>query len=118
MPTSSAPAGGAGRLVFGHVVAGEGEDVVEECPVVLAEAVCGLLVLALGEGGIGFQVMADVGAPPLHQMPRQLAADAFPLGAVKIGGQVGEVLVEQTQEGAEGILVAAVRRGGDEHEVP
>ena len=105
-------------VVLGHVVAREGQDVVEERAVLLAEGVGGFLVLALGKGGVGLQVVADVGAAALHEMPGELAADAFALGAVEVGGQVGELGVEQAQQRAEGLLVAAVGRGGDQHEVP
>ena len=34
------------------------------------------------------------------------------------GGRFGELAIEQAQQRAERLLVAAVRRGGDEHEVP
>ena len=101
-----------------HIVARKGQDVVEEGAVLLAEGVGGFLVLALGKGGVGFEVVADVGAPALHEVARELAADAFALGTVQVEGQVGEVAVEQAQQRAERLLVAAVGRGRDEHEVP
>ena len=39
-------------------------------------------------------------------------------GPVEVGRQVGELLVEQAEERAEGLFVAAVRRGGDQDQVP
>ena len=62
--------------------------------------------------------MADVGAPALDQMPRQLAPNARAFCLVEVRWKVREVVVEQAQERSEGLLVAAVRRGGDEDEVP
>ena len=103
--------------VLGDVLAGEGEDVVEEGAVDRTEPVGSLLVLAFREGRIGLQVMTDVASTTLDQVAGELATDPFTTGAVQVCREVGEVLVQQAQQRAEGVLVAAVRGRGDQQDV-
>ena len=112
-PLPAPPAAG-----LAHVLAGEREDVVEELAVDGAERVRGLLVPALGERGVGFEVAADVAAAALDEVAGQPAADAFAAGPVEVRRQVGEVFVEQTEERAERLVVPAVRRRRHQHEMP
>ena len=103
---------------LGHVLVGEGEDVVEERTVAGAEGVRGFLVPALGERGVDLEIAADVGAAPLHEVAGEPAAHAFAFGPVELlHREVGEIVVEQGEERSERLLVAAVRGGGDQHHV-
>ncbi len=61
--------------------------------------------------------MANVAAAALHQMAGKPAAYAFASGSVEVRRQVGELLVEQAQQRAERILVAAVGRRRDQQHV-
>ena len=61
--------------------------------------------------------MADIGAAALDQMAGQFAAEAFAVGAVDVGRQFEEFLMENSEQRAERSFVAAVGRGGDEHDV-
>ena len=62
--------------------------------------------------------MADVGAAALHEV----LGETFAVVAVGVTGQlVGqrqELVVEQTEQAAERTLLARVRRGRHQHEVP
>ena len=105
-------------VVLGHVLVGEGEDVVEERAVAGAEGVRGFLVPALGERGVCLEIAADVGPAALHEVAGEPAADAVAFGPVELlHRQVGEIVVEQGEERSERFLVAAVRRGGDQDHV-
>src|SRR5258707_6217888 len=101
----------------GNILASERQNVVEECSVFLAEGVSGFLVLALRKCGVGFQVMTNVSAPSLDEMPRELAADTQALCLVKIGGEIRKVRIEETQDGAENSLATAVQCRSDEQDV-
>src|SRR5262245_35442414 len=61
--------------------------------------------------------MADIRPPALHQMSGQLAPNALSLGAVDIRREVEELLIQETQQRPKGAFVAAVGRGGDEHDM-
>ena len=69
-----------------HVLAGKRENVVEKRTVFLAKGVSRLLVLALWERCVGIQVMTDVRAASLHQVPRKLAPNTQTFRAIKVGG--------------------------------
>ena len=121
LPTVVRPPAPCEALVLcplGHVLVGEGEDVVEERAVAGAEVVRGLLVPALGERGVGLEVAADVGAAALHEVAGEPAAHSFAPSAVEIlHREVGEVVVKEGEERSERIFIAAVRGGGDEYHV-
>ena len=83
-----------------------------------AERVRGLLVHALREGGVDLEVAADVGAAPLHEVAGEAPAHLVAFGPVQVfHGEVGEVVLEQAEERAECLLVAAVRGRGHQHDV-
>src|SRR3989304_3188863 len=92
-----------------HIVACKIKDIVKEYAVFLAEVVGGFLVLALGEGGVGFEIVADITPSALDEMSCKLATDAFAFRAIQVGGQICKVAIEQAQKRTEGILIAAVR---------
>ena len=98
--------------------AGVGQQAVEQLAVVGIAKLIGLLLFqTVRKCRVGFQVVADVAAPPLDEEPSQV----FPLFAVviagKIAGQGGELGVQQPEQRAEAFFVAGVRRGGDQHDV-
>ena len=103
---------------LGHVLVGEGEDVVEERAVAGTEVVRGFLVPALRERGVGLQVAADVGPAALHEVAGEPAAHAVAPGPVEVlHRKVGKVVIEEGEERSERIFIAAVRGGGDQHDV-
>src|SRR5439155_4369577 len=81
-------------VVSRDIVPGEGEDIVEERTIGVTEGIGGLLVLALGKGRVGFQVVADVCAPTLDQVPRELTAYALAFRSVEVRGEVGKLRIE------------------------
>ena len=97
--------------------AGVGEDVAEHVAVAGRQLVGGLGVAPRRERGVGFEVVADVGAAALDEV----LGEAFAVVAVGVAGQlVGqrqELVVEQAEQAAERALLAGVRRGGHQHEV-
>jgi hypothetical protein len=52
-------------------------------------------------------------APPLHQVQRQFLTERLAGIDLDFGGEVLEFVVQQTEQGAKGLFVATVRRGGD-----
>lgn len=69
---------------------------------------------ALREGGVGAEPAGDVAAAALDDVTGQGLVRRFAQGVEVQGGEVG---VEEGQEGAEGLLHAAVGGGGEEEEV-
>ena len=110
-PPAHPALGAAGVLL--DLVAGVGEDVVEEVAVGRGEAVGDVEGEPVaGEGSVLVEVAADVAAAALDEVTgEQLAA----LGAGQVGG--AEVGVEEADEVGEGLVVAGVRGGGGEDEV-
>ena len=104
--------------IYRDVFPREGQDVVEQFPVRCTETVGGFLVLAFRKHGVGLEVTADVTAAALHEVTGEPPPGAFAPGAVQVCRQVGELLVEQAQQGTERILIATVRRCRDQQDVP
>ena len=100
------------------VFAREGHDVVEQLPVRWTETVGSFLVLALRKHRVSFEVAADVAPAALHEVTSKPPPGAFAPGTVQVCRQVGELLVEQAQQGTKCILVAAVRRCRNQQDVP
>ena len=74
--------------------------------------------LRFGNSVLGLEIATNVrAAAALHEVTREPAADALAPGAVQVCREAGELLVEQTQQRAERVLVAAVRRGRDQQDV-
>ena len=96
------------------LLAGETEDLVEEGAVLRGELVGGLTGLAVaGEGGLLVEEVANVRTAALHEV----AGEAFAaLGVLEV--HVTELGVEEGEQVAEALLLAGVRGGGDEDEVP
>src|SRR5262245_18555614 len=95
----------------------KGKDIIEKLAVHLGEGVSGLLIEAARKGRVGFEVVADVGAATLHKVTRELTPDSLAARAIEISWQVGEFLIEETQQLSKCFLVSAVRRCGDEHKM-
>src|SRR5260370_8307646 len=92
----------------GNILASERQNVVEERSVFLAEGVSGFLVLALRKCGVGFQVMTNVSAPPLDEVPRELPPDTEALCLIKIGGKIRKVPIQEPQQRPQTLLVTPV----------
>ena len=102
-----------GAVTANDLFAGEVDDLVEQGPVVGAEFVRGFSGFAVfGEGGFFVEVVADVGAASLDEVPGEVCSSG---GGFEVDG--GEVGVEETDEVAEPFLFAGVWCGGDEEEV-
>ena len=93
------------------------DGAVEQPPVLGRELVCGVGLLALRERGVRVEVVADVAAAALDEVPRQPTPLALVLRAREIVREVREARVEQREQRPEGVLLAAVRRRGDEDQV-
>ncbi len=102
---------------IGHRLAGVAQHPLEQAAIPLAEAIGGVAVIALGEGRIGVEVVANVTAPALDEMGGQAAAVSLVLRAAQVAGQIGKRRIEQFQQRAEGRFIAAMRRRGDEDEM-
>src|SRR5439155_12459711 len=93
------------------------EDPPEELPVFRAELVGLLFGKPLGEASVSADVTDDVAPASLHEVLSQPPSLPGPLLAGEVVRQLLEGGVEKAQEGAEGLLLAGVWRGGDEDEV-
>ena len=78
----------------------------------------GLQQHTLRKAGLLAEKGPDMAALALDEMVRQSAAVAFIFCAGQIFRKIGQACIQQRQQGAEGILLAAVGRGGDQDEVP
>ena len=105
-------------VLVGDGFPGVVEDPGEELPVPGLEAVGLVAFETPGEGRVRVEVVADVGPATLHHVLREPAAEPPAVVGGGVGGEVGELRVEELDEGAERRLLAAVRGGGDEDEVP
>ena len=98
--------------------AGVLQHLLEELLVLRRELVGRFLLLTLGERRVGLQVVADVGPTALDEVLGQPAAVLLVLPAGQVVGQIGKLGAQERQQRAEGLFVAAVRRGGDQDQVP
>ena len=103
------------RLV--HRLAREVEHAVEQRPLVWREAVGLVLGLAIGERRVVLHEVADVRPPPLDEVAGQPPPVGLAVRAGEIVGQIGEVRLEERQQRAERVRLAAVRRRGDEDQM-
>ena len=77
-----------------------------------------LRLLPIGEGGVGLHEVPDVPAAALDEVLGQAAAVVLVGRAGEVVGEVREGGIEQGEQGAEGVLLAGVGRGGDQDHVP
>ena len=98
-------------------LAGVREDALEEGAVVGREVVGELLVLALGEVGLGLEVVADVAPAALDEVGREARAVGAVPFAREVVREVEERAVEKAEDRPERLFLAAVRGGRDEDEV-
>ena len=92
------------------------EDIVEERLPGAAELVRHFLRFAARED-VAVAPLGDVGTPPLDEVAREAFAKPRALRARDFR-QALEVAGEQAQQPVEGSVIAAVRRGGEHHEMP
>src|SRR6266852_422356 len=93
------------------------QDSVEEAPVLGGQAIGILTALPVGELGVCADVVSDVAAAPLDDVHGQAPTilRSFLLGEVIRKGCKG--WVEESEEGAERLLLAGVRGGCDQDEM-
>jgi len=104
---------------LGDGLAGIADHLVEETAVGFRELVdrFGFEQHPLGEAGLLTHKGLDMAALALDKMVRQPATMAFVFRAGQILRQGAELFVQQGQQGAKGILLAAVRCGSDQEEM-
>ena len=92
------------------------EHVLEQPGILGMQAVRHLGVLARREGRVLTQVRVDVRPSALHQEPGERRPGTVAAAAGQV--QRRELAVQQLQQTAEGVFLAAVRRGRHQHQVP
>ena len=101
----------------GDGFAGVVEHLLKERLVGRAEFVVRFRVQPFRKGRIALKKMAQVSAAALNEMRGKVTAVDRLVRAAQVIRQVFEIGREQREQGTERALVAAVRRGGDEHEM-
>ena len=100
-----------------HQAAGEVQDISQDFGIGRREAIGGLPFLRDRELGLAEEAR-DVAPATLHEVAGQLALEAVPALVVEGVGILLELAIEEPDQGAEGLFLAAVRRGGDQQQVP
>ncbi len=100
-----------------HVFPGIVQDTLEELLVFGGKLVVLFPVFPLRERSVGIEIAPDVASSALDEVGGQTAAVPLVFGAGQILGKGGEVRVQECQERAERLLVAAVGSGGHQDHV-
>ena len=107
------PLAGGRALARLHLLAGVGEDLVEQCPVLGGQRVGGLEGLAvLRERGLLGEEGANVSTSALDEV---LSEEGSPIGVVEVDGR--QTRIEEPEQVAKALLLAGVRRSGHQDQV-
>ena len=105
------------RLVL-HPLSGIGQDGLEQPFVIIGQGIGFLGVLTLRERGIRIQIGPHISPAALYQVVGHSPSMGFVLAAGQVLGQVYKLGPEQLQQRAESALIAAVRCGRDQDQMP
>ena len=101
-----------------HEFTGIGQHVIEQTPPVATEGVGGLAGFTIGEvGTLGAPFLFEIEPAALHEIVAQFIAQVLAALALGHFAEALEFRIEQPEQVVERLLVAAVRCGGEQHQV-